>query len=30
MNEIGSTEIFVWDVFYADLSVFENKDRLMS
>ncbi len=30
MNEIGSTEIFLWDVFYANLSVLENHDKLMS
>ncbi|MBS1538297.1 MAG: hypothetical protein JST20_11180 [Bacteroidetes bacterium] len=29
MNEIGTTEIMLWDVFYADLSVLENTERLV-
>lgn len=28
MNEIGSTEIFLWDVFYADLVLTERKENL--
>ena len=28
MNEIGSTDIMLWDVFYAGLSVLENAARL--
>jgi len=28
MNEIGTTEIMVWDVFYADLSILKNAERL--
>ena len=28
MNEIGTTEIMLWGVFYGDLSVKEREDRL--
>ena len=28
MNEIGSTEIFLWDVFFADLSERSHEDKL--
>lgn len=28
MNEIGTTELFVWDVFYADLVDTKNEERL--
>jgi uncharacterized protein YciI len=28
MNEIGTTELLVWDVFYAELAVTENADKL--
>lgn len=28
MNEIGTTEIMLWDIFYADLTVLENLARL--
>ena len=30
MNEIGNTEIFVWDVFYANLNHLELEERLKS
>jgi hypothetical protein len=30
MNEIGRTEIFVWDVFYGDLVELSNEARLRS
>lgn len=28
MNEIGTTEIMVWDLFYADLSELKQIDKL--
>ncbi|MBL7998428.1 MAG: hypothetical protein JNL32_07310 [Candidatus Kapabacteria bacterium] len=28
MNEIGTTELLVWDVFYSNLTVLENISRL--
>ena len=28
MNEIGTTEIFFWDVYYADLQEFRNVESL--
>lgn len=28
MNDIGSTELFVWDVFYGNLNVKERQDKL--
>jgi uncharacterized protein YciI len=30
MNEIGRTEIMLWDCFYADLQVLENAFKLQS
>ncbi len=29
MNEIGTTEIMIWDVFFADLSVLDNAAKLI-
>ncbi len=28
MNEIGHTDVFLWDVYYADLAVTEREERL--
>jgi uncharacterized protein YciI len=30
MNDIGTMELLVWDVFYADLTVKENEHKLRS
>lgn len=30
MNEIGNTELLVWDVFYGELSITENMSKLKS